>query len=266
MGRSWRTLATGLSFIVFGFGSILMTALVLPALAITSADPSTRRRRARACIGASFRAFLRFIEALGLVRFDVDDALKRLADESGSIIVANHPTLLDVVVLLAHLEQCNCVVKDGVWRNPILSLPVRAAGYITNGDPAALIAACETSLRRGEVLIIFPEATRTRPGQPIRLQRGAANVALRAGAMLRVVHIACEPALLAKGNPWYRVPERQPCFVMRVGGSVRARDFLGQGEMRGIAVRRLTRALQSELSKEIWRDERAGARAEATPH
>jgi 1-acyl-sn-glycerol-3-phosphate acyltransferase len=266
MGRSWRTFATSLSFVVFGLGALLMSALLLSAIAASSGDKIARRRRARACIGASFRLFLRFIEILGLVRFEIDATLKALADEGGSIIVANHPTLLDVVVLLAHLEQSNCVVKRALWRNPILSWPIRAAGYIPNDDPETLISASEDALRRHETLIIFPEATRTRTGQPVRLQRGAANIALRTGAPLRVVHIACEPALLTKGNPWYHVPARQPCFAMKVGVSVRARDVLGRKGIRGIAVRHLTRILQSELSKEIWRDERAGARAEATPH
>src|SRR5690606_13465112 len=97
---------------------------------------------------------------------------------------------------------------------------------------------------------VFPEATRTVPGQPIRLQRGAATIAVRTGAPMRVVHFSCEPRLLAKGDPWYRVPERPPCFTIRVGGSVRARDVLEIGGGRGVAVRRLTRILQQELSKE----------------
>ncbi len=266
MDRSWRTFATGLSFLAFGLGALFMSVLVLSTIAVSSGDPDTRRRRVRTAISASFRVFLRFIELLGLVTFDIDNKLESLVHGGGNIVVANHPTLLDVVVLLAYLDGCNCVVKGALWRNPLLSWHVRAAGYITNADPEALLSACENALRNGETIIIFPEATRTRPGQPIRLSRGAANIALRAHATLQMVHIACDPALLTKGTPWYRVPVRRPCFATRVGASLRSLDFLEQGESRSIAVRRLTRILQAELSKEIWRGEHAGARAEATPH
>jgi len=125
---------------------------------------------------------------------------------------------------------------------------------------------CAQALERGETLIVFPEATRSIPGQPLRLQRGAASIALAADAWLKVVHLTCEPALLIRGVPWYRVPERRPCLAARVGASVRARDFLGAGESRSVAARHLTQALQRELSKGVQPDARAGAGAQTAAH
>jgi 1-acyl-sn-glycerol-3-phosphate acyltransferase len=267
MGRSWRLVATAASFVVFGAGGLIVNGLILSAIAVVCRDSMRRQRSARACIASSFRLFLGFMRFLRLVKFDIDvEAMKNLADERGTIVVANHPTLIDVVVLLAYVDQATCVVKEAVWRNPLLSWGVRIAGYIPNSDPQALIAACERSLQRNETLIIFPEATRTVPGTPLRLQRGAANIALRTNTALRLVHFKCEPTLLPKGDPWYRIPEQQPCFAMRVGGSVRARDFLRDGENISVAARRLTRALQEEFSKEICFDDRAGTRAQAAPN
>jgi 1-acyl-sn-glycerol-3-phosphate acyltransferase len=42
---------------------------------------------------------------------------------------------------------------------------VWAAGYIPNDDPERFIEACVACLERGENLIVFPESTRTVPGQ-----------------------------------------------------------------------------------------------------
>jgi 1-acyl-sn-glycerol-3-phosphate acyltransferase len=264
MGRKWRLVATALSFVVFGVGATALTVTVAPAIALFVRRPQRRREIARACIRSWFASFLSFMQLVRVVRLDVDaDTRHALAAERGSVVVANHPSFLDVLVLLAHIEQSNCVVKSVIRRNPFLSWGVSLAGYIGNADPEALLSACETALSRNETLIIFPEATRSRPGEPIRLQRGAANIALRANATIRLVHFKCEPPLLAKGVPWYGVPERQPCLAMRVGGSVRARDFLVAGESRNAAAKRLTSLLQHELSQDNRFDERPGARAQA---
>jgi len=264
MERSWRVVATAVAFVVFGIGATILTATAGLAIALFVRSPERRRRWARACIRAGFDAFLSFLQLLRVVRFDIDAQTRAaLAAERGNIVVANHPSFIDVLVLIAHIEQANCVVKEAVWRNPLLSWGVKLAGYIPGRDPETLLAACDAALRGHESLIIFPEATRTRVGEPIRLQRGAANIALRSDATIRLVHFKCEPPLLAKGTPWYRAPERQPCLVIRVGVSVRARDCLRPGGSLNAAARHLTLRLQQELSRDISLDERSGARAQA---
>ena len=199
------------------------------------------------------------MQGLRVAHFDVDrKTFAGLAGERGNIVVANHPTLIDVVFLLAYIEQANCVVKSAVWHNPFMRWAVRCAAYIPNEDLETLLNSCERALRAGETLIIFPEATRTVPGKPIQLQRGAANIALRAGAAVNIVQIRCEPSTLSKAEPWYRVPEQRPCLSVRLRDSLRPHDFLRPGEHVGVAARRLTSALQTVLSEEVPIDEGIG--------
>jgi len=264
MQRSWRLVATALSFVVFGVWATALTLTAAVGLTLFVRAPERRQQIARSCIRWLFGGFLSFIQFLRVVRLDIDETTRAtLAAERGSVVVANHPSFIDVLVLLALIEQSNCVVKTALWRNPLLSWGVRLAGYIPSGEPEALLAACDAALRRNETVIVFPEATRTRPGEPMRLQRGAANIALHADAAIRLVRIRCEPPLLAKGVKWYRVPITQPCLALRVGASVRARDFLLAGEPRNAAARRLTLLLQQELSRDTSSDESPGAGAQA---
>jgi 1-acyl-sn-glycerol-3-phosphate acyltransferase len=264
MERSWRVFATGLSFAVFGAGALVVNVLLISAIVLACRVPEKRQHAARACIRRSFRLFLRLIEALQIVRFDVgEETIEKLSDARGRIIVANHPTLIDVVVLLAHVEQGNCVVKQALWRNPLLSWIVSTAGYIPNTDATTVIAACDRALHQNEALIIFPEATRTVPGKPLHLQRGAAAIAVRCSAEVLLVRIGCEPVMLSKGRPWYRVPDRRPRFTVRFSGSVRAHDYLSGGQTVNAATRRLTGDLQRELSREAGFGEGAGTGAQA---
>ena len=254
MERSWRLVATTLLFTVFGAGGLIAGFTVIPAIALVSRDPRVRARRARAAVGASFRWFFLLMRRLRVAHFKVDrETLASLAAQRGNVVVANHPTLIDVVILLAYIEQANCVVKSAVWHNPVMRWAVRCARYIPNEDPETLLVSCERALRAGETLIVFPEATRTVPGQPLQLQRGAANIALRAGAAVNIVRINCEPATLCKAEPWYHVPKQRPRLSVSLCGGLQPHDFLRPGEHVGLAARRLTSALQTALSEEVHR-------------
>jgi 1-acyl-sn-glycerol-3-phosphate acyltransferase len=266
LSRSWRFLATALAFALFGVVAAVVNVLYFLPVRFMAPRGAPRRRLARAGIRLCYRAFLRLLALLGVVRFDLDrDGLARLAG-SAAVIVANHPSLLDVLVLLAHIDQAGCVVKQSLRRNPFVSIAISAAGYIPSKEPEQLLRDCQAALQRGEPLIVFPEATRTVPGEPLRLHRGAAAIALEADALLQVVHFRCEPVLLPKGAPWYRIPDARPCLAARVGASLRARDFQGAGANRSVAARHLTLALQHELSKEIRLDARAGTGAQTATH
>jgi 1-acyl-sn-glycerol-3-phosphate acyltransferase len=100
-----------------------------------------------------------------------------------------------------------------------------------------MIHAAEAALQAGETLLMFPEGTRTVPGQPMALQRGAANVALRAARVLTPVFISCEPPTLSKNLPWYRIPPRRPKWTLRVGEDIDLEAY--RGSPLPIASRRL---------------------------
>ena len=267
MGRSWRFVATVTSFAVFGACALVLGVLYFGALLVVMRSGPLRQRLGRAGVRWSFRVFLRFMALVGVLELDIDrTGLTRLGASGRCVIVANHPTLLDAMVLLAYVEGAGCVVKHGLWRNPFLSPAIRAANYVPNRDSEQLLRDCAAALARDEPLIVFPEATRTVPGEPLKLQRGAATIALDSDVRLEIVHFSCEPVFLSKTQAWYRIPDLRPCLAARVGASVRARDFQGGGVNRNVAARRLTEALQRELAREIQSDERAGAGAETTAH
>ena len=94
-------------------------------------------------------------------------------------MLANHPSLIDVVVLISIIPNADCVVKAHLFKNPFLRGVVKNTGYISNADPEGLLVDCKKSLAAGNNLIIFPEGTRTKVGQAVKFQRGAANIALR---------------------------------------------------------------------------------------
>jgi 1-acyl-sn-glycerol-3-phosphate acyltransferase len=224
-----RLCGTALSFAVFGLGGFLLGALVFPILRLLPSDRQTKRTRARAIIRRSMRYFVEFMRVLGVLTYDFRgvDGLGR----PGQLIVANHPSLIDVVFLLAFTHNAGCVVKHGLWRNPLTRGPVSAAGYCSNLSTEGMVSAAVDALAGGQCLIMFPEGTRTRPGEPMALHRGAANVALKAARVVTPVFIRVSPTTLTKAEPWYRIPTCRPHFSLEVGKDLDLGEFRDTGQI-----------------------------------
>lgn len=236
-----RRLLTGLSFVLFGLGSLNLAFLVLPHILLLSAKPETRRRRIQNTISWHFRVFLRLIQFFRLMTLDVS-GLQQLNKDKGVIVIANHPTLIDIVVMMAFMPEVDCVVKAGLNDNFFLRGIVQAAGYITNSDPNSLVEGCSRSLKTGRNLIIFPEGTRTVPGNSLKFQRGVSHVALHSGCQLRPVYLRCTPVTLSKHQKWYDIPKKPFVFSLQVGELIDTSPW--QGDATSIKTRQLTRHLE----------------------
>lgn len=224
LDHAWRVLGTGASFVAFGVGGLL-GGLLFPLLWLVR-DERRRRLLARRVVQRSFAAHVSLMHRLGVLTYEVEGRERLQRD--GLLILANHPTLIDVVVLISLLPNADCVVKRAVACNPWMRGPVRAAGYIANDDGSGLVDDCIAAIRAGGNLVIFPEGTRSVPGQAPKLQRGAANIAVRGGLDITPVRISCTPPTLTKGQKWYRVPSRRFHMRLQVGEDISISRLLSE--------------------------------------
>lgn len=255
----WRVFGTGLSFTVFGLGGVLIGGLVLPALLVLHRDPATRQAKAQQLIHRSFAGFVGLMHRVGIMTYEIH-GLEKLAASRGEIIVANHPTLVDVVMLISMLSRADCIVKKSLWQNPFTRGPVQAAGYILNDDSNRLVEQCVQRLQSGGAsLIIFPEGTRTIKGQRLNdFQRGAANIAVRAGASFRPVIIRCQPSTLSKNEKWYQVPNRPFHVTIDVREALSIDGILQECASASMAARRVNEVLYRYFDEELEKYERSG--------
>ncbi|WP_434340452.1 lysophospholipid acyltransferase family protein [Motilimonas cestriensis] len=246
LNQAWRLFGTAVSFAFFGVGGLILSLLLLLITFIIK--PSAKRIYiSRYLIQRTFRFFVFLMKSLGVLRCHID--LPLVAPKRGVLITPNHPSLIDVVLLIAHIEQVNCVVKASLWRSPFVGLIVRSAGYIPNSAGEEVLSLCRQSFEAGQSVIVFPEGTRTEPNSPLKLQRGAANIALRAEADIVLVHISVSPKTLAKADAWYQIPIQQPCFKVVLGATVDAKQVTKDCSSISLAARVLTRYLTKALSQ-----------------
>ena len=247
LNHAWRVVATGISFLSFGVGGVLLRLFVFPLVTLLVREPGRRSRVARSIIHRSFGAFIELMRVLGVLSYEIRgrERLRR----NGLLVLANHPTLIDVVFLVSLVENADCVVRSGLARNPFTRGPVRATGYICNDGGADLVEEGIASVRSGKNLVIFPEGTRTPRSGMGRLQRGGANIAVRGVLDVTPVRIRCSPPTLSKGEKWYHIPSRRFHVSIEIGEDISVASFL-DGTTAAIAARRLTAYLTAYFSQE----------------
>jgi 1-acyl-sn-glycerol-3-phosphate acyltransferase len=214
----WRLLATALCFAVFGLLGLISGLVVFPLVRLLPGTAADHQRRVRALFRFGMRCFVEFMRGVGVLTYEFQGA-GRLG-RPGQMILANHPSLIDVVFLMAFTPQPLCIVKSAMWRNPFTRWPVGAAGFVSNTSPFDMVEKTAAALDEGQSVIIFPEGTRTAPGQALQFHRGAANIAVKAARIVTPVFIRCDPTTLAKNMPWYRIPPRRVRFTFRVGADI----------------------------------------------
>ncbi len=132
----WRVFATGLSFSVFGIGGLILTLFFFPLLNLIPGSRQKKILRARWLVHKSFYQFIRMVVGLGIMSYEVK-GLERL-NRPGLLILANHPTLIDVVLLISFIKNANCIVKDALLHNPFTWGPIYGSNTISNANGVRL--------------------------------------------------------------------------------------------------------------------------------
>jgi 1-acyl-sn-glycerol-3-phosphate acyltransferase len=174
------------------------------------------RALGRGVIAFAYRTFWATASAIGMMRIDAD-CLDALRDERGVIFVANHPTMLDALLLVARLPRSACIMKADLMRNIFLGAGARLARYICNDSARAMVRLAVEDLKNGGQLVIFPEGTRTVAPPLNAFRPGVTLIAKLAQAPIQTVFIDTDSPYLGKGWPLWRVPPLPIVFTLRLG-------------------------------------------------
>lgn len=173
-------------------------------------------RIGRWVISFGFRAYLSALELSGIVKCDLS-ALDSLVGDRPLIVAPNHPSLIDVVLIVSRLPNVACIIKAKLWDQLIFGGSARLAGYIRNVSQSGLINDAAHELESGSHLLVFPEGTRTVDNDILPLKGGFALIAKRSGAPVQTVLIEINHPFLSKGRPLLEKPEFPLVLRARLG-------------------------------------------------
>jgi 1-acyl-sn-glycerol-3-phosphate acyltransferase len=87
----------------------------------------------------------------------------------------------------------------------------------------------------------------------MRMQRGAAHIAVRGRIDITPIVIRCAPPVLTKGTKWWHAPKRRAHFIIEVREDIAIAPFVDGAASASIAARRVTRHLLDYFSRELLR-------------
>lgn len=210
----YHLVAYYVTLLLFGAGGLALTFVSL----LTGWLPATARteRFFQRMIHRHLTCFHWWCERFRLihVRYSGFDRLPR----GGFVLAANHLALIDITCLLARMPEAVCIFKPAIRRNPVLGAAARRAGYLGSDGGHDLVRAAADKVAAGQTLVVFPEGTRTPPGQTLLpFKPGFVLIARRARAPIQLVRITSDSNVLTKGRAWWRLP-RLPAHVDLTAG------------------------------------------------
>jgi 1-acyl-sn-glycerol-3-phosphate acyltransferase len=218
-GLPVRLLLTCWLFVLLAWLGLLSLPWNAVALVLKPVSGGPRMRRmGRAAISHIYRFYWQCARWSGLMRLEAEslDVLRNVP--GGMIIAANHPSMLDALMIVARLPRSVCVMKSSLRRNPFLGPGASLAGYIDNNHTRTMVRDCVETLQEGCQLVVFPEGTRSpAPRQIHRFSRSIAMVAQRAQVPIQTVVIETDSPYLGKGWPLWKLPPLPIVFHARLG-------------------------------------------------
>lgn len=242
MKQILHTIKMGVVFSIFGSICMLGNCLFVPIVLLGAYKIKAIRYFSRDCVFYAWRVFVYVASIFKCIKvsYNIESAPMQ------SIIIANHPSLLDIVLLVARFKRANCVVKRNLANNIFLCGAIRASGYIVNRENEITLNEANTALNDGECLIIFPEGTRS--NEKIVFHKAAAYIAINAAKVVLPVFIKMSPRGLNKGDKWYRTPNM--CYEITSGEMLYLEQFHNE-RPKPIRARLLHESLRQIYKKEF---------------
>lgn len=157
------------AFLYFFLGCVVAQILVLLSFCI----PVTRSKKQYCLhifICAFMRLFLRTIPSTHVRRLNPFGEKFR----KPAVIIANHQSVIDILLMLAITPKIVMVTNGWVWKSPVIGPIVRYLGcFHTANGYAAAVEQLRDKVEQGYSIVVFPEGTRSEDGSIARFHKGA---------------------------------------------------------------------------------------------
>jgi 1-acyl-sn-glycerol-3-phosphate acyltransferase len=249
-----------LIFTAFYLSGALFGSTFLAVCSLFARGPVARKHLAHFAIGSVFRFVLDCLRWCRIFNFDPRTVAPCLPGHP-VIVIANHPTTIDVVAVLAVYRGAAVVVKHKIWTDPFLRGMFSWCGHIPGGDGSAeanatLLSQVEERLKEGFSVVIFPEGTRSPAGGLGTMYRGAFTLAAATQTDILPVLITCNPPALHKDAPWHKLPREPVDYRVRPQALV---------SVEGLSARQLQRQVTALYRSLLGLDKHESGRTSKVP-
>ena len=181
MRHALRVAFAALWWLVFALVNLVM--FIGATLSFLLTVPFDRRRIIQHLYSCFWAQIMFYLNPLWRLRIE---GRRKLPWHGPAVLVANHESLGDILVLFGLYRPFKWVSKAAVFRTPLLGWNMRYNGYVplVRGNKESIIEMnrrCRAWLDAGVPVLLFPEGTRSPDGEVRRFKDGAFRLAIEAG-------------------------------------------------------------------------------------
>mgnify|MGYP004661900143 FL=1 len=232
--KKFRSTMVFISFFVFGLGAALLNFFVFPFI-------KNNKTLCSDIIHYTWKFFVYFMMILGLFKLDI----KKLSKIKNKVIVATHPSFIDIVILIAFIPRSTCFVKKELAHNPILKNLVNSI-FITNEvELEELKSESKKMLDLGFNVIIFPSGIRHRRNEFPKIKKGASLIALNADKNIVPIRFFADGDFMFINQPFYEVGEKRVTFEIEEMPEINIQDFISDSEI--VSKKKITQQIEKSL-------------------
>jgi 1-acyl-sn-glycerol-3-phosphate acyltransferase len=162
--------------------------------------PFDRRRRLLHQFTCFWASLYTWLNPAWRVRIEGREKIRR---DEAYVMVANHQSLLDILVLFRLFSHFKWVSKIENFRVPLIGWNMSLNRYIrlrrgSRESVVQMLRACRDTLAGGSSILVFPEGTRSETGEMRAFKAGAFEIALSARRPILPIAVRGTAAALPK--------------------------------------------------------------------
>lgn len=229
VGRVFRVLWMGVAAAVFVLSNAVFVVLAFPIALLLSPFPRARSRvlslLLRGLLNLMFAKAAPFCRVFGLS----ENVRGVLARRRGAVIVCNHITLIDPMLLLSFAPDTGVLIKRKYDKWPAIRFLLGFFDFIaldgtSSAEVSRVVGECVGLLRDGKNLLVFPEGTRSRSGRVGDFKSLAFKLAKDENREVVALCIRVDSPFFSKGQKGL-LPARKPNFKMDCAGVFDPSDY-----------------------------------------
>lgn len=170
----------------------------------------------RKYLTAHMRFYIALMHRWGIIETEFV-GFEEVATWRGSVIVANHPSILDAVLIMTCVPSLDFIINARLLRHPVMGGAMRPCDFLRNDAPLSMIKSCKKRLASGSNILIFPEGTRTRTPPLGEFHHGYALASLSAKAPIRTILLECDSDYFGHGFSFFKPASTPIRFRLTIG-------------------------------------------------
>lgn len=233
-----------IQMIIFAIGALCIGLFIIPISAIFLKDYNHRRFCANV-VHKSWKFFTIVMQKFGSIKIETVGEFNNI---KGKVIVATHPSLIDIVLLIGLIPNSLCLAKKDLLKNPVMYKIVKCLYIINDIDLEEFQKETKNALENNFNIIIFPTGTRTLPNEEIKLHKGASQIAINANVDIVTITIDTDYTILRKNHFPLDVGNKTALFKITRKNDIKISEF----KEKELSEIKLRKALSEKIKEEIF--------------